>query len=130
MKRASCLSLSCLLFLPTSSPPIFPPSPENINLPNSLLSRFDLLFLLLDIPDADHDIALARHVTYVHKTGHTMVAAKDAARKEKNQTHTRKRPRSRLYDESSGSDTNHDADDADELIMCRMVGELRLLVEK
>mmetsp|Transcript_16650 Transcript_16650/g.24617 ORF Transcript_16650/g.24617 Transcript_16650/m.24617 type:complete len:861 (-) Transcript_16650:133-2715(-) len=40
---------------------------ENINLPNSLLSRFDLMFLLLDTPDVDHDIALARHVTLVHQ---------------------------------------------------------------
>jgi DNA replication licensing factor MCM7 len=40
---------------------------ENINLPNSLLSRFDLLFLILDIPDVDRDTALARHVTFVHQ---------------------------------------------------------------
>lgn len=40
---------------------------ENINLPNSLLSRFDLMFLILDTPDVDRDMALARHVTFVHK---------------------------------------------------------------
>ena len=40
---------------------------ENINLPNSLLSRFDLLFLILDVADADKDMALARHVTLVHQ---------------------------------------------------------------
>jgi len=40
---------------------------ENINLPNSLLSRFDLMFLILDQPDLDKDIALARHVTFVHQ---------------------------------------------------------------
>ena len=40
---------------------------ENINLPNSLLSRFDLLFLVLDIADVDRDMALARHVTLVHQ---------------------------------------------------------------
>jgi DNA replication licensing factor MCM7 len=40
---------------------------ENINLPNSLLSRFDLMFLILDTPDVDKDIALARHVTFVHQ---------------------------------------------------------------
>ena len=40
---------------------------ENVNLPNSLLSRFDLLFLVLDIADIDKDMALARHVTLVHK---------------------------------------------------------------
>ena len=41
---------------------------ENINLPNSLLSRFDLMFLILDVADTDNDIALARHVTFVHKS--------------------------------------------------------------
>lgn len=40
---------------------------ENINLPNSLLSRFDLMFLILDTPDMDRDMALARHVTFVHQ---------------------------------------------------------------
>lgn len=42
---------------------------ENINLPAALLSRFDLLFLLLDVPKADQDLKLARHVTHVHRTG-------------------------------------------------------------
>jgi DNA replication licensing factor MCM7 len=42
---------------------------ENINLPAALLSRFDLLFLLLDTPKAEQDFALARHVTHVHRTG-------------------------------------------------------------
>ena len=40
---------------------------ENVNLPNSLLSRFDLMFLILDTADVDRDIALARHVTFVHQ---------------------------------------------------------------
>lgn len=40
---------------------------ENVNLPNSLLSRFDLLFLVLDVADVDKDMALARHVTFVHQ---------------------------------------------------------------
>jgi DNA replication licensing factor MCM7 len=42
---------------------------ENINLPAALLSRFDLLFLLLDTPKTGQDLALARHVTHVHRTG-------------------------------------------------------------
>ncbi|KAF9469259.1 minichromosome maintenance protein mcm7p [Collybia nuda] len=39
---------------------------ENINLPAALLSRFDLLFLILDKPNHDDDERLAQHVTYVH----------------------------------------------------------------
>lgn len=39
---------------------------ENINLPAALLSRFDVLFLILDTPARDSDEELARHVTYVH----------------------------------------------------------------
>lgn len=39
---------------------------ENINLPAALLSRFDLVFLLLDTPDRENDERLARHVAYVH----------------------------------------------------------------
>ncbi|RKF64449.1 DNA replication licensing factor mcm7 [Erysiphe neolycopersici] len=39
---------------------------ENINLPAALLSRFDVLFLILDTPSRETDALLARHVTYVH----------------------------------------------------------------
>ncbi|KAJ3542762.1 hypothetical protein NM688_g5940 [Phlebia brevispora] len=39
---------------------------ENINLPAALLSRFDLLFLILDKPTRDEDERLAQHVTHVH----------------------------------------------------------------
>ncbi len=43
---------------------------ENVDLPNSLLSRFDLLFLLLDKADVEKDTALSKHVLYVHKNLH------------------------------------------------------------
>ncbi len=39
---------------------------DNINLPAALLSRFDILFLILDTPARDDDERLAQHVTYVH----------------------------------------------------------------
>ncbi|KAI0782192.1 MCM2/3/5 family-domain-containing protein [Abortiporus biennis] len=39
---------------------------ENINLPAALLSRFDLMFLILDKPSRDEDERLAQHVTHVH----------------------------------------------------------------
>ncbi|CBQ71587.1 probable DNA replication licensing factor [Sporisorium reilianum SRZ2] len=39
---------------------------DNINLPAALLSRFDILYLILDTPTRDDDERLAQHVTYVH----------------------------------------------------------------
>ncbi|OAQ70623.1 DNA replication licensing factor mcm7 [Pochonia chlamydosporia 170] len=39
---------------------------ENINLPAALLSRFDVLFLLLDTPSRESDEQLAKHVAFVH----------------------------------------------------------------
>ncbi|RPA76223.1 MCM-domain-containing protein [Ascobolus immersus RN42] len=39
---------------------------ENINLPAALLSRFDILFLILDTPSREGDEQLAHHVAYVH----------------------------------------------------------------
>ncbi len=41
---------------------------ENINLPPALLSRFDVIFLILDQPDLDVDTRLAEHVCQVHRT--------------------------------------------------------------
>lgn len=42
---------------------------ENVNLPPALLSRFDILWLLLDDPDRDRDLELSMHVTHVHVYG-------------------------------------------------------------
>ncbi|KAL8990974.1 MAG: hypothetical protein Q9177_000494 [Variospora cf. flavescens] len=39
---------------------------DNINLPAALLSRFDVLFLMLDQPSREADEELAQHVTHVH----------------------------------------------------------------
>ncbi len=39
---------------------------ENINLPAALLSRFDIIFLLLDVPSRETDEQLAKHVAFVH----------------------------------------------------------------
>jgi len=40
---------------------------QNINLPPALLSRFDLLYLLLDKADVEADTRLAQHITHVHR---------------------------------------------------------------
>lgn len=40
---------------------------QNIQLPAALLSRFDLLWLIQDKPDQTNDLALAKHIAYVHQ---------------------------------------------------------------
>ncbi len=40
---------------------------ENINLPVTILSRFDLIFVLRDQPDKDLDMKMAEHVLTLHK---------------------------------------------------------------
>ncbi len=40
---------------------------KNINLPAALLSRFDLIFILIDQPDTSADELLARHIGFVHR---------------------------------------------------------------
>jgi len=39
---------------------------ENVNLPPTILSRFDLIFVLRDVPNPERDLHLARHITYTH----------------------------------------------------------------
>jgi len=41
---------------------------ENLKLPESLLSRFDIIFLILDVVVRENDLELARHVCNVHAT--------------------------------------------------------------
>lgn len=40
---------------------------QNINLPAALMSRFDIIFLMLDKANEETDAMLARHVAYVHQ---------------------------------------------------------------
>lgn len=39
---------------------------DNLQLPPALLSRFDILWLILDKPSVDEDLNLASHVTHIH----------------------------------------------------------------
>ena len=47
----------------------FIPIHEQINMPPALLSRFDLIFSILDKPDRKTDTALATHILESHKAG-------------------------------------------------------------
>ncbi|MDK6028281.1 minichromosome maintenance protein MCM [Ignisphaera sp. 4213-co] len=39
---------------------------ENVNLPPTILSRFDLIFVIRDVPNIERDSRLARHIAQVH----------------------------------------------------------------
>jgi DNA replication licensing factor MCM4 len=41
---------------------------ENINLPPALLSRFDLIYLMLDVPNEENDRRLAAHILSIYST--------------------------------------------------------------
>jgi DNA replicative helicase MCM subunit Mcm2 (Cdc46/Mcm family) len=44
---------------------------ENINLPVTILSRFDLIFLVKDLPEPENDSRMSEHILSLHKTRHT-----------------------------------------------------------
>jgi len=47
----------------------FAPIGEQINMPPSLLSRFDLIFVLADKPEHERDLAIAEHMIKAHSVG-------------------------------------------------------------
>ena len=42
---------------------------ENISLPVTLLSRFDLIFVLRDVPEKELDTTMSEHILSLHRTG-------------------------------------------------------------
>lgn len=42
---------------------------ENISLPVTILSRFDLIFVLRDVPDKDTDSKMSEHILEIHRKG-------------------------------------------------------------
>jgi replicative DNA helicase Mcm len=41
---------------------------ENINLPVTILSRFDLIFIIKDQPEADYDMRMSEHILALHRS--------------------------------------------------------------
>jgi len=52
---------------------------EQINLSPTLLSRFDLIFVLTDDPDEKKDLELARHILKTHKLGEKLEKMKNVS---------------------------------------------------
>ncbi len=48
---------------------------ENISLPVTILSRFDLIFILRDVPDKEADRKLTKHILELHRRGSQPIAA-------------------------------------------------------
>ncbi len=53
----------------------FVPIAEQINMPPSLLSRFDLIFIMTDTPDKARDTAIAEHIVKAHRVGELILQA-------------------------------------------------------
>jgi len=54
---------------------------EQINMPPSLLSRFDLLFVLRDVPDKTRDLQIAEHMLNTHIRGQQAMKQEKGRRK-------------------------------------------------
>jgi len=48
---------------------------ENISLPVTILSRFDIIFVLRDVPNKDADAKMSQHILEIHKRGVSPVEA-------------------------------------------------------
>ncbi|MGW8288961.1 MAG: Minichromosome maintenance protein MCM, partial [Candidatus Bathyarchaeia archaeon] len=48
---------------------------ENISLPVTILSRFDLIFVLRDVPNKDADAKMSEHILEIHRRGLSPVEA-------------------------------------------------------
>jgi replicative DNA helicase Mcm len=48
---------------------------ENISLPVTILSRFDLIFVLRDVPDKNADAKMSEHILEIHRRGASPVEA-------------------------------------------------------
>lgn len=51
---------------------------DQINMPPSLLSRFDLIFIMTDQPEQKRDLAIAEHILKAHSTGELIAQHKKA----------------------------------------------------
>jgi len=80
---------------------------ENIDLPPSLMSRFDLIYLVLDKPDVAADRRLARHIVGLYKSGREELDSSDGVERIDMETlmnyisHARQHVKPHLSDEAA-----------------------------
>ena len=48
---------------------------QNINLPETILSRFDVIFVLKDVPDAERDATMAEHILGLHRSAGSTITS-------------------------------------------------------
>jgi replicative DNA helicase Mcm len=48
---------------------------QNINLPVTILSRFDVIFVLKDVPDAERDATMAEHILGLHRSAGSTITS-------------------------------------------------------
>jgi replicative DNA helicase Mcm (EC 3.6.1.-) len=73
---------------------------ENVNLPPTILSRFDLIFVMRDVPSTEKDLRLARHITYTHMREEDVKPTIDVETLRKYIAYTRKFVRPTLSEEA------------------------------
>uniref|UniRef100_UPI00398E7D0C DNA helicase MCM8 n=1 Tax=Pristiophorus japonicus TaxID=55135 RepID=UPI00398E7D0C len=61
---------------------------ENLKMGSALLSRFDLVFILLDTPNEDHDNLLSEHVMALHAGKKTVLSSATVSRQSTQDTNT------------------------------------------
>ena len=88
-KAGICASLSCRCSLLAAANPkhgrfnIYESLADQIELPPSLLSRFDLIFTYSDIPDPTKDEKIASHILNTHHVGEKLIRKMEITSNEK-----------------------------------------------
>lgn len=80
---------------------IYQPVSKNIDLPPTILSRFDLIFVIQDLPDKNRDRLLARHILGVHSDADRVKPFIDPQLLKKYVSYARKYVRPQLTPEAS-----------------------------
>ncbi|MCS7097026.1 MAG: minichromosome maintenance protein MCM [Candidatus Methanomethylicia archaeon] len=77
------------------------PITENVNLPITILSRFDLIFPIKDEPDEERDLKMSEHILRLHQTrGYTSIPPIEPELLKKYVAYMRRNVKTKLSDEA------------------------------